>query len=83
MAMSLKGKRRHYSWSDIQIRLWLSAAAQCQFSETLMQNIMDDVFDTMENVIHQVTDLLPDNFPTQISESIFAGMREVKNQHQK
>jgi hypothetical protein len=38
----------------------------------------DDVFDNMENVINQVTELLPKNFPQQISEAIFAGMRKIK-----
>jgi len=79
MAMSLKGKNRHYLWSNFQIRHWLSTAVQCQFSETIMQNIMDDVFDNMENVISQVADSLPNHFPEQISESIFAGMRQIKN----
>lgn len=80
MAMSLKGKNRHYLWSNLQIRHWFSTAAQCQFSETMMQNIIDDVFDNMENVIDHVTDSLPKNFPKQISESIFSGMRQIKNQ---
>ncbi len=79
MAMSVKGKNKHYYWNNIQIRHWLSTAAQCQFSETIMQDIIDDVFDNMENVITRVTRMLPKNFPEQISDAIFAGMRKVKN----
>ena len=79
MAISLKGKNRHYLWSNIQIRHWLAMATHCQFSPSIMQSIMDDVFDNMENVINQVTDLLPMGFPQQICESIFTGMRKVKD----
>jgi serine/threonine-protein kinase HipA len=81
MAMSLKGKSRHYLWNNVQIRHWLSTAVQCQFSEAMMQNIIEDVFDNMEDVINQITDSLPKNFPKQISESIFAGMRQIKNRY--
>lgn len=80
MAMSLKGKNRHYSWGNIQIRHWLSMANQCQFPETRMQSIVDDIFDNMESVINQVMSSLPKSFPDHISESIFFGMRQVKNQ---
>ena len=79
MAMALKGKSRHYLWSNIQLRHWLAMASQCQFSEVMMQTIIDDVFDNMENVITEVIGLLPKNFPQQISDSIFAGMRQIKN----
>lgn len=78
--MALKGKNKHYLWNTIQIRHWLATASQCQFSKILMQNIIDDIFDNMENVIIQVTNLLPNHFPKQISESLFAGMRQIKNQ---
>lgn len=79
MAMSLKGKNRHYQWDHIQLRHWLSMATYCQFSETKMQNIIDEVYDNMEKVISDVSVVLPKNFSEQISESIFTGMRRIKN----
>ncbi len=78
MAMSLKSKSRHYLWEKILLRHWLTMASHCQFSSAEMQVIMDDAFDNMETVIHQVTALLPKNFPQVISDAIFAGMRRVK-----
>ncbi|MES2219103.1 MAG: type II toxin-antitoxin system HipA family toxin [Pseudomonadota bacterium] len=81
MAMSVKGKNRHYSWDRIQPRHWLSTAEQCQFSTTIMQEIMDEVFDNIENVINKVTELLPKDFPSHISEPIFSGMRRVKQRY--
>ncbi len=79
MAMALKSKNTHYLWSDIQIRHWLAMAEKCQFSQTLMQDIIDEVFDEMQNVINGVTNLLPNNFPEQISDAIFSGMYKIRN----
>ncbi len=79
MAMSLKSKNRHYLWSTMQIRHWLAMAAQCRFPAAMMQNIINDVFDNMENVITYVENSLPKSFPLQISKSLFTGMRQVKN----
>ena len=80
MAMSLKGKNRHYLWSRIQARHWISTAEKCQFSPILMQEIIDEVCGNMENVIRQVTEKLPSHFPASISDSIFSGMRQIKDQ---
>lgn len=79
MAMSLKGKKRHYLWNSIQLRHWFVMAEKCQFSTMMMQDIIDDVFDNMEDVITQVTQVLPLHFPSHICDSIFSGMRKIKN----
>ncbi len=80
MAMSLKGKNRHYLWHIIQLRHWFAMAEKCQFDASMMQDIIDDVFDNMENVIIKIEDILPSGFPRAICDPIFAGMRRVKNQ---
>lgn len=79
MAMSLKGKNRHYAWNTIQQRHWLSTAEKCQFSTAIMQDIIEDVCDNLENVIDQVTQKLPPHFPPHICNPIFSGMRQIKN----
>ena len=79
MAMSLKGKNRHYAWSTIQLRHWFAMAERCQFSTVMMQEIINDVCDNMENVITQVMQSLPRNFPAHICDPIFSGMRQIKN----
>lgn len=78
MAMSLKSKNRHYHWHEILLRHWLSMAEICQFDVTEMQRIIDEVFDNMENVIGQVSQQLPENFPQAISQPIFENMRNLK-----
>lgn len=79
MAMSLKGKNRHYLWNTIQLRHWFSMTDRCQFSAVMMQEIIDEVCDNMENVIDQVTRALPPRFPIHICDPIFSGMRQIKN----
>jgi serine/threonine-protein kinase HipA len=78
MAMSLRGKNRHYLCNEIQLRHWLSTANLCQFPEVNMKNIIDDVFDNIEHVISSIEAILPQNFPSAISKPIFEGMRKVK-----
>lgn len=79
MAMSLRGKNRHYLWNTIQLRHWFAMAEKCQFSAGYMQDIINEVCDNMESVISQVTQISPSNFPASICDPIFAGMRQVKN----
>lgn len=78
MAMALKSKSRHYLWSTIQPRHWLMMAKYCQFAESAMQEIMEEVFDNMEYVIDKVTRILPPRFPHDICDAIFDGMRGVR-----
>lgn len=78
MAMALKSKNKHYLWNMIQLRHWLIMAKRCQFSEFLMQEIIDEVCDNMEGVIQKVSQTLPPSFPRYICEPIFSGMRQIK-----
>lgn len=83
MAMSVKGKNRHYFWDKIQSRHWLAMATLCQFSAADMQEIIDEVCDSIENVIATVEQQLPKGFPAQMSDAVFSGMRKIKERCQK
>jgi serine/threonine-protein kinase HipA len=78
MAMAVKGKNRHYRWLDIQLRHWFDTAAKCQFPESAMRRIIEEVFDEMDAVIDNVRKNLPKDFPRVISEAIFDNMQRVK-----
>lgn len=78
MAMSLKGKTRHYLWNGILLRHWYAMARYCQFPENLMKAIIDESLDNMEQVIEFIQNSLPDSFPEHISGPIFEGMRKCK-----
>lgn len=78
MAMSVKGKNRHYIWDNILPRHWLAMANICQFSEIDMQEIMSEVCDKMEMVIANVEKQIPKGFPAPMCEAVFSGMRKIK-----
>ena len=67
-------------WDKLLARYWLEQSYQCQFPVATLQSIMDEAFDTMDSVIQQVENSLPDNFPKHISDAVFFGMHRVKNQ---
>ena len=78
MAMSVKGANRHYEWERMQTRHWLATAKMCKFPEDEMALIIQNVLAKMEQVIEQVEATLPRNFPGDVAEAIFDGMRSAK-----
>lgn len=83
MAMAVKSKNRHYHWKKIQCRHWLAMAKRCYFPEETMQQIIEEIFDSLEAVIRQAEKQLPKNFPNDIALPIFDGMRDIKNKKYK
>ena len=53
-------------------------AQRCQFPESAMRRIIDEVFDDMDAVIDQVSSRIPKDFPKIIADSIFDNMRKIK-----
>jgi serine/threonine-protein kinase HipA len=79
MAMSLRGKNRHYSWARMFHRHWLSTAKFCNFPEDEMAQIIGKVLAQMDPVIEKVEGSLPKEFPTDVAAPIFAGMRKARD----
>ena len=75
MAMALRGKNVHYAWHEIMARHWFSHSAKVNFPRAQMQQIIDDVTGRLDSVIDTATANIPADFPDDISEPIFAGMR--------
>ena len=76
MAMALQGKNRHYHYTMIQPRHFISTAAHVGFSVQRAAEIMRDMARNTEHVIRQVASQLPANFPEHISSAIFAGLSQ-------
>lgn len=76
MAMSLKGKNRHYNWARIRPRHFLSTAYQVGFSVDQTKSLMNDIIKEAEPSIQAVEDRIPADFPPTISESILDGVRQ-------
>lgn len=78
MAMSLKGKRRHYLWEHMFHRHWLSTAKLCNFPEDEMVHVIERILGEMDQVVDKVSNALPAGFPEDIAASIFAGMKRAR-----
>lgn len=76
MAMSVKGKNRHYHWDKIQPRHFVSTADQVGFSKTEVKRMMLDISLQAAEVVAAVSSRLPTDFPEQVSQPIFDGMLE-------
>jgi len=77
MAMALNGKNKHYAWHEIMPRHWFDESKKVDFPETEMQAIIDQTIETIDTVITDVSSRLPDNFPADISKSIFDGLKRM------
>jgi len=79
MAMSVKGKHKHYRWHDIKLRHWATTAAAAKLAPSIFEEIKNEVLDNIETAIDNVTLKLPTTFPASIADSIFDGMRKIKS----
>jgi serine/threonine-protein kinase HipA len=83
MAMALRGKSNHYHWAEMQRRYFLQTAKHANYSIEKAENILDEMLEKVEPVIQQVSQILPPNFPSDISQAIFSGMLSAKNKLKK
>jgi serine/threonine-protein kinase HipA len=73
MAMSVKGRNRHYEWLEIHARHWIETAKR--HGITSMNSIIEDLVAHTPAVIERVQNALPVDFPSIIAESILDGVR--------
>ncbi|MCG3886332.1 type II toxin-antitoxin system HipA family toxin [Photobacterium leiognathi] len=74
MAMALTGTKKYYKWQTIQPRHFLSTAKAVGFSTQRANELMIEMKNQAPSVIEKVRQQLPNDFPTDISESIFNGV---------
>lgn len=79
MAMAVKGKEKHYYWERMRPRHWYSTASSCGFQSKNVNQIREELFDHLENVISEVSSQLPATFPSRVAEPIFAGMLATRD----
>ncbi|MEX1222319.1 MAG: type II toxin-antitoxin system HipA family toxin [Idiomarina sp.] len=79
LAMSLRGSSGK-KWSIYHIfrRHFLNTAKESEFSQTKMNEIISRMCCQVDDVIEQVQNDLPDDFPEHVSGPIFDGMRARK-----
>ncbi len=82
MAMALKGKNTHYHWYNMQRRHFLDTAKAINYSVEIAERILDEMLEQTDSVINQVAVQLPKDFPSDISEPVFDGLRLARKKLQ-
>ncbi|KAB0637905.1 type II toxin-antitoxin system HipA family toxin [Burkholderia latens] len=75
LAMAVCGKNRHYVIGDIQPRHWIAQGARVGLTEDDVRAAMAGVAARTEPVIADVASRLPADFPMDVADAIFDGMR--------
>ncbi len=73
MAMGVVGKNRHYEWSRIEARHWISTAASCG-AQSEVRNVFSELIEGIPKAVQAVSAALPEDFPVSIADSIFEGI---------
>ncbi|NIC04122.1 type II toxin-antitoxin system HipA family toxin [Billgrantia bachuensis] len=74
MAMALKGKNRHYRWSRMEPRHFITTAGQAGFSADQVNRIIQEIAERAAPVVSDVAGRIPRDFPAAISDPIFDGI---------
>ncbi|EIJ41967.1 HipA domain-containing protein [Beggiatoa alba B18LD] len=77
LAIAVRGKSgNHYLVSKIQRRHWLEQANQVGLGEKTAEIILEELHNSTEQVLTSVEKCLPPNFPLNLAETIFNGIRK-------
>lgn len=79
MAMAIRGSKNYYHVQKIQRRHFISQAILAGFTESEAEEIINNVTNSVEAVIHKVTEQIPDDFPKALADKIFEGMLKQSN----
>ncbi len=75
MAMAVLAGNRHFHWSTILPRHFVSMAQKVNYSPEIAIRTMTEMKEKTEQVIADVQATLPADFPLNISDTIFTGLR--------
>lgn len=75
MAMAIQGSQNYYHLHKIQYRHFITQGKSVGFTEQEVIEIINNVINNVDDVIDKVNSLLPDNFPIDVSNKIFVGMK--------
>jgi serine/threonine-protein kinase HipA len=79
MAMAIRGSKNYYQLHKIQYRHFIQQGKEVGFSEAEIIELIDSVLSVLDSVIENVSTSLPEYFPTDMSDKIFAGMKTQAN----
>ena len=73
MAMAATGRNRHYRWSEILPRHWLSTAKASKYQSEAVP-ILEELIERTPTALEEVRAALPSNFPAAVAEPILNGV---------
>jgi len=76
LAMAVRGSTNHYLIDKIQRRHWISQGQQVGLSADMTEELIEEVISQTDAVIDRVSQLLPLEFPLDIAEAIFEGIKK-------
>ncbi|MFX1765394.1 type II toxin-antitoxin system HipA family toxin [Paraburkholderia sp. A1RI-2L] len=77
LAMAVRGRNAHYRIAQILPRHWIAQGQRVGFTVAQVEAMMETVAGATERVIGEVAAQLPGDFPLDVAESVFAGMRRL------
>lgn len=75
LAMAVRGSANYYLIDKIQRRHWIKQAQQVGLGAAAAERLIGEATESTESVIGAVGKLLPKDFPMDMAEAVFSGMR--------
>jgi len=75
LAMAVRGSTHYYLIEKILRRHWIAQAQQVGLGAAAAEQLIEEVIASTESVIGEMVKLLPDDFPGDMAEAVFSGMR--------
>lgn len=75
LAMAVRSRGNHYRIQEIQRRHWIAQGKQVGLDEPTVSRIIEELLGATENVLDAAADALPEDYPMDVAESIFQGVR--------
>lgn len=76
LALAVRGSANYYLIENIRRRHWIAQARQVGLGAAAVTQMIEQVIESTESVIGEVGNLLPDDFPMDVAEAVFSGMRK-------
>jgi serine/threonine-protein kinase HipA len=76
LAMAVRGSTNYYLIEQIQRRHWIAQAKQVGLETKIAEQLIMEIIESTGRVMTAAAKLLPDDFPMDLAESIFNGMRK-------
>jgi serine/threonine-protein kinase HipA len=75
LAMAVRGKNAHYLINQIQRHHWVAQGQRVGLAPADIEEMIAVLTDRTEAVVAEVSAQLPDDFPMDVADAIFSGMR--------